>query len=284
MKDRRLDYLTLMIERPWTTNLMLREKDEDGIESVSTVLTLDVVGHEFFQAMGKGFCVDQPYITSQKKYYRTDDKMMFWFPYAEKAELNFKGKFFLQTDWQGEIRKAVSFFTSRGFTFSASRVDLNYKFTYDGKFEETLLFKSNFGKLRVRPELFEKNWGRVFAGNSRFQLYGYNKTRQLKETKEDKDNEYIQLFLKTLGLKEMPAEPIYHLDLRLTPKKTDGIITKLLKEPEIDFEAIETAILTEAKKRVYFPKTIRDTLGIHDWKNPFKKKLKKTKPKRRAKK
>jgi transcriptional regulator with GAF, ATPase, and Fis domain len=57
-----------------------------------------------------------------------------------------------------------------------------------------------------------------------------------------------------------------------------------LKKAVIDFEQIENAILSEAKKKIYFPKKIRDALGIKDWRNPFKKKLKKPKPKRRAKK
>lgn len=285
MINRRLDYLTLNVERPLTQNIMLRGKDEDGLETTSTVMTLDALGFEFFQAIGKPFSVGEPFITSPKKYYHTDNRTIFWFPYSQKAEIRFSGKFFLEPDYKQTLKAGVDFLSSRGLVFTDSRVDLNYKFLYDGKFEEDLLFKSEFGKLRVRPELLEGNWGRVFAGNSRFQIFGYNKTRQLKETKEDKDDEYIKLFLDVMGLKEMPKDqPIYHLDLRLTPKKADGFIVKLLKQPEIDFEAIENAILAEAKKRIYFPKKIRDTLKINDWKNPFKKKLKKPKPKRRAKK
>lgn len=282
MIDRRLDYLTLIVERPLVQNIMIQEKDEDGIEATSTLLTLDALGHGFFQALGERFSVSQPFITSPKKYYQADNKTIFWFPYSQKAEINFKGKFFLQPKWKEKLQTAVNFLKASGFSFSNSRVDLNYKFTYDGKFEADLLLKTKFGKLKAWPELFDGNWSQIFAGNSRFQLSGYNKTKQLKETKEGHDDEYIQLFLNALGLKEMPKDrPVFHLDLRLTPKKKDGIITDLLKKPEIDFDGIEAVILKETKKRVFFPKKIRDTLKIEDWKNPFKKK---PKPKRRAKK
>jgi hypothetical protein len=283
--DRRIDYLTLVVERPLTKNIMIPGFDEDGLPANTTLMTLDVLGHEFFIAMGEQFSVDRPFPTSSIEYFRTENKTIYWRPFPNRAELQFKGKFFLQPDWKAKLQTAVNFLMSKNVSFNGSRVDLNYKFFYDGKFEEDLIFKSQFGKLRVRPELHQGNWGRVFGGHSRFQLSGYNKTRQLKETKEDNDPEYIKLFLEALGLTEMPKDrPLYNLDLRLTPKKKDGVITNLLKKAVIDFEAIEEAILSEAKKKIYLPKQIRDVLKIKDWRNPFKKKLKKPKPKRRAKK
>lgn len=285
MIDRRIDYLTLVVERPLKKNIMIQGFDEDGIPANTTLMTLDVLGHEFFIAMGERFSVDRPFPTSSIEYFRTENKTIYWKPFQQRAEIQFKGKFFLQPDWKTRLQVAVSFLTSRDISFNGSRVDLNYKFFYDGKFEEDLLFKSKFGKVRVLPELKNGNWGRVWGGHSRFQLSGYNKTRQLKEAKEDHDPEYIQLFLNAVGLKEIPKDkPLFHLDLRLTPKKKDGVITNLLKKAVIDFGAIEDAILSEAKKKIYLPKKIRDALGIKDWRNPFKKKSKKTKPTRRAKK
>jgi len=283
--DRRIDYLTLVVERPLKKTIMIHGFDEDGIPANTTLMTLDVLGHEFFIAMGEKFLVDRPFPTSSIEYFRTENKTIYWRPFPNRAELQFKGKFFLQPDWKAKIQMAVDFLTSKNAPFNGSRVDLNYKFFYDGKFEEDLIFKSQFGKLRVRPELHQGSWGRVFGGHSRFQLSGYNKTRQLKEAKEDSDPEYTQLLLGALGLTELPKDkPLFNLDLRLTPKKKDGVITNLLKIAVIDFEQIENAILNEAKKKIYLPKKIRDALGIKDWRNPFKKKLKKPKPKRRAKK
>lgn len=285
MIDRRIDYLTLVVERSLTKNLMILGEDEDGVPTKTTLNTLDVLGHQFFIAIGERFLVDRPFPTSSISYYRTENKTIYWKPFQQTAEIQFKGKFFLQPDWKDRLQKAINFLTSTNTPFNGSRVDLNYKFFYDGKFEEDLLFKSKFGKLRVLPELKNGNWGRVWGGHSRFQLSGYNKTRQLKEAKEEHDPEYIKLFLDAVGLPEIPKDrTLYHLDLRLTPKKKDGVITTLLKKPVIDFEAIENAILSEAKKKIYLPKQIRDALKIHDWRNPFKKKLKKPKPKRRAKK
>lgn len=283
MIDRRIDYLTLVVERPLSKNLMLYDFDEDGLPQNTTLMTLDVLGHEFFIALGERFLVDRPFPTSFIEYFRTENKTIYWKPFQQKAEIQFKGKFFLQTDWKERLQKAISFLTGRNIPFNGSRVDLNYKFFYDGKFEEDLLFKSDFGKVRVLPELKNKNWGRVWGGHSRFQLSGYNKTRQLKEAKEDHDPEYIKWFLEAVGLTAIPKDkPLFHLDLRLTPKKKDGVITNLLKIAVIDFQAIEDAILSEAKKKIYLPKKIRDALGIKDWKNPFKKRGKKPKPKRRA--
>ena len=285
MIDRRIDYLTLVVERHWIRNLMIRGVDEDGVPTTSTLSTLDVLGHEFFVAMGEQFLLDRPFLTSSVEYYRTENKAIYWKPFKDTAELQFKGKFFLQPDWKAKLQKAVSFLTSKPVAFNGSRVDLNYKFFYDGKFEEDLIFKSKFGKLRVRPELKNQNWGRVFGGHSRFQFSAYNKTVHLKEVKEDNDPEYIQLLLASMNLTELPKDrPLFNLDLRLTPKRKDTVITNLLKRPEIDFEALENAILNEAKKKFYPPKKIRDAMGIKVWKDPFKKRTKKRKPKRRAKK
>lgn len=284
MIDRRPDYLTLVVSRPLEKNLTIHTKDEDGMEAKTTLMTLDVVGHEFFQAIGVGSSVGQPFITSNKKFYVADNKTIYWLPYFEKAEVQFKGKFFLQPDWKEKLQKAISFLLERKHSFSVSRIDVSFKFQYDGKFEEELLFKSQFGKLRVRPELHEGKWGRVFAGNSRCQISGYNKTVQMKDVKEDRDNEYINLFLGVLGLTEMPKEPIYHLDLRLTPKSRETEITELFNKTELDFTAIEETVFKEIQKRLYFPKKIRELLGLTDWRNPFKKGKKKRKPKRRAKK
>lgn len=284
MIDRRPDYLTLIVSRLLEKNLTIHSKDEDGMEAKTTLMTLDVVGHEFFQAIGVSSSVGQPFITSNKKFYVADNKTIYWLPYFEKAEVQFKGKFFLQPDWKEKLQKAVAFFLEKNHSFSVSRIDVSFKFQYEGKFEEELLFKSDFGKLKVRPELHEGKWGRVFAGNSRCQISGYNKTVQMKEVKEDRDGEYINLFLGVLGLSEMPKEPIYHLDLRLTPKSKDTELTALFKKPELDFLAIEELVFKEIKKRAYFPKKIRQLLGLTEWKNPFKKGTKKQKPKRRAKK
>lgn len=82
----------------------------------------------------------------------------------------------------------------------------------------------------------------------------------------------------------MPKEPIYHLDLRLTPKSRETEITELFNKTELDFTAIEETVFKEIQKRLYFPKKIRELLGLTDWRNPFKKGKKKRKPKRRAKK
>lgn len=95
MIDRRIDYLTLVVERPLTKNIMIPGFDEDGLPANTTLMTLDVLGHEFFIAMGEKFLVDRPFITSSIEYFRTENKTIYWRPFPNRAELQFKGKFFL---------------------------------------------------------------------------------------------------------------------------------------------------------------------------------------------
>jgi hypothetical protein len=51
--DRRIDYLTLVVERPLTKNIMIPGFDEDGVPNNTTLMTLDSLGHQFFIAMGE---------------------------------------------------------------------------------------------------------------------------------------------------------------------------------------------------------------------------------------
>ena len=266
MFDMRLDYLDLQGERQRQGSYKVKEKDEDGIEYESTVMTYDGLALQFFSALN---LIPHSATRHSRGEYFTEERDIFWVAYEYKFSLQFKGGFFLRTDYKDLLELALKFFKERNITVSVSRTDLGFAFSFKSDFFKELM-KGDYKSLLVKTIVHKKKTVYFIAKNSRVEIVGYSKTNHLKKLK---NNSYKERFYKSLGIDSSFEEEIFRIDLRLRQKAMNTFITDELHKEKINFEAIESGILKQIAKRVSLPKKIRDALKIkrnRKAKSPFR--------------
>lgn len=255
MFDRRLDYLDLQIHRKRVGEIRIKGMDEEGIECETRILTHDGLGFELFQHLGIFPATMTRKFSSE---YASPERDIFWEAYETNASLQLKGAFFIRPDYKELLQKIVLFLKERNITFNVSRVDLAFTFPFAGDFFKELM-KGDYKNLLVKPRIQKKQWHYLICENSRFEMAGYCKTKQLQKLKNEVYNER---FLKSLGLNQLPEENLYRIDLRLRQKETNTQITEALYNGVINFEAIEAEIISQAAKRMRFSKKMRVALKL----------------------
>lgn len=258
--DRRPDYCDLQISLPRKETVEILQTDEDGIPYTTTVATYDGWAVEFFQFMGMEYDLKGFY----KKYYQSKDGSLVWAREGdkkEKASLQFKGGFYLQTAWKEEFSKAISFFRLRGIKFHPSRWDVGILFQVDDerKFYRVVVDKLKWPAMRCHYQFDTEVEQGFIAKHSRLEVAFYNKSRHVRETKQD--TEYKKRILEIVGLDELP-ENLMKCDIRIRQKDQTREITKLLQKESIDFTAIESVVLKKCGLKTKMGRKLKKTLGL----------------------